>query len=100
MRYDADKIEDIEGRDKIFADAARHKLAVEDDVVRSPSNDHFGACIAKFGERFEMRDEVASIGGRIEYNDIWRKLRRRRAGRPYARSHVLFPSGDRLRPPG
>jgi hypothetical protein len=104
MRDGADEFEDIERRDEIFADAAGEKLAVKNDVVGAPDDD-LGVGIAKFGKGFQVRDEFAAAGGRIEDNDIWRRARRgrprqRRRRRPNARSHAPSPSGDRLRPPG
>ena len=47
----ADEIEYRERRDEIFADAARHQLAIEHDVVHAAGHDDLGSGIAKFGER-------------------------------------------------
>src|ERR1700724_364418 len=107
MRDGANEIEDIERRDEIFADAARDKLAVKNDVVGAPDDNYLGAGIAEFGKGFDVRDEFAPAGGRIEDDDVWRwsvAVRFDRAERPaqvHAHVRPLHPAigGGRLDDP-
>ena len=60
-----DEIENPEWCDEIFADAARHQIAIENNVVDASRDDDLGPGIAEFRQGIEMLDERVAIHRRI-----------------------------------
>ena len=97
-----DEFDRGERRDEIFADAARHQLAVEDDVVDPAEHDDLGARVAEVRQLLELLDQQIAVGGRLEHDDVGRRRAAIGFDRRSGAAHVLLdvglghaPVGDR-----
>ena len=81
----ADRPHDVDRADRqhqVVADPAAHQLAIEDDVVMAPDDDHARARVADLGERIEAAEEVVSAALGLDHDDV---RRRRSADTPRPR---------------
>ncbi len=69
----AQEIDDVDRRYEIFVDAARHELAIKNDIVRPAKDDDLRPGVAQMRQRVEPFDKVAFVRRGFQHDDVRRR---------------------------